>query len=250
MTLYNPWQTEIDERITLSVAGSQYTRDLTVGPGEYKSTTLQLSRAAPGSYTVRMGAAGQTLDTATYSVTGDERIVTAYANRGAYSGGSGIGRILETAFGNLSFLVGILSLLAGIMTIGSTTAMFAQAIHARRQAIGVHRATGGSPRQIATLVLSDAFKIGVVATGIGLVSATVLTKILASSGFLTVFGIQITSQITFTVVGIVIFGELMIVLLSALLVILDLLRKQPVSLFNSHRPTPEVNRDSLGEYHG
>ena len=222
MTLYNPWRTAMDEQVVLSVAGNQYTRDVSVGPGENTTTEIQLARAAPGTYSVQLSAAGKSMDSESYTVTGDERIVAAYANRGAYSGGSGIGRILETAFGNLSFLVGILSVLAGIMTIGSTTAMFAQTIHARRQAIGVHRATGASPRQIAGLVLSDALKIGVVATGIALVSATVLITVLAWSGFLTVFGIQITPQLTLTVVGIVVVGELTIVFCSALLIVLEL----------------------------
>ena len=240
MVFYNPWRTEMEKRVVLSVAGNRYTRDINVNPGKNTTTELRLARAAPGSYEVQMSAAGRPLDSESYTVTGDERIVAAYANRGTYSGGSGIGRILETAFGNLSFLVGILSVLAGIMTIGSTTAMFAQAIHARRQAIGVHRATGASPKQIAGLVLIDALKIGVVATGIALVSATVLVTVLAWSGFLTVFGIQITPSLTLTVVSIVVVGELTIIFCSAFLIILELLRQQPVSLFKSVGVAPEV----------
>ncbi len=246
ISMYNPWQTEISAQIDLTAAGKQYTQRVTLAPGETTTKQIQLTRAAPGSYTARLTTAGQTLDTATYTVTGDERIVTAYANQGGYAGSSGIGRILETAFGNLTFLVGILGVLAGSMTIGSTTAMFAQAIHARRQAIGVHRATGALPRQVTLLILTDALKIGVVATGLALGGALLTTTVLAKSGFLTIFGIQITPMVTLTVIGVVICGELMIILLSALLVALSLLRQQPVALVRAAEQTNNSATNSRG----
>ncbi|WP_266081679.1 FtsX-like permease family protein [Haladaptatus caseinilyticus] len=233
ISLYNPWQTKVSTKAVVSTAGKQYTRTVSVAPGQNKSTEIQLPRMAPGSYTARLMASERTLAVADYTVSGDDRIVAAYANQGAYSGSSGVGSILETAFGNLTFLVGILSVLAGVMTIGSTTATFAQAIHARRQAIGVHRATGAIPYQVARLILMDALKIGAVATVTAFSSAILVTAILAWGGFLTIFGIQITPEITLTVVGVVLCGELMIILFSALLVTLGLLRQQPVSLFKS-----------------
>lgn len=246
ISLYNPWETNVSKDVVVSTAEKQYTRTVSIPPGTNKSTQIQLARMAPGSYTTRLTASGQTLDTANYTVSGDERIVSAYANQGAYSGSSGIGSILETAFGNLTFLVGILSVLAGFMTIGSTTATFAQAIHARRQAIGVHRATGAVPQQVARLILIDALKIGAVATVVALSSAIVTTALLAWSGFLTVFGIQITPEITLTVVAVVLCGELMIILFSALLVTLGLLRQQPVSLFTSGTTVRETSTGSQG----
>ncbi|MFB9808965.1 ABC transporter permease [Haladaptatus pallidirubidus] len=246
VSLYNPWETNVSKEVVLSTAGKQRTRTVSIAPGTNQSTQIQLARIAPGSYTIRLLASGQTLDTDNYTVSGDERIVSAYANQGTYSGSSGIGSILETAFGNLTFLVGILSVLAGFMTIGSTTATFAQAIHARRQAIGVHRAVGAVPNQVARLILIDAFKIGAVATVIALSSAIVTTALLAWTGFLTVFGIQITPEITLTVIGVVLCGELMIILFSALLVTLGLLRQQPVSLFTSEPTVHDASTGSQG----
>ncbi|WP_458208913.1 FtsX-like permease family protein [Haladaptatus sp. NG-SE-30] len=245
--LRNPWNTTIDRQITLTYGGKTYTRNVSLPPGGRTTFEIQVGRHTPGTHTLRVTSEGQSLGTHSFTVTGDDRLVAAYMHSGNGATGTGIGNALTTAVGNLNLLVGILVALAALMTIGSTTATLAYAVHTRRRAIGVYRATGVAPWQLVKLVLSDVLWLAVPTIGLALVIAFLATVAFAHFDLLTLYGIRIRPMLSpVAVVGIVAVG-IVIMLTSALLVVAGLLKQTPTTLMATDRGGNPETGQARGE---
>jgi len=238
LKLYNPWSETLGQTITVEAPGGPYERDVKLDPGQQSSVAIQLPRRPPGSYDVQVSAVEQTLATTTYKVTGDDRIVSALASSGR-TGGTSISRAIDAAFGNLQLVFAVLLGLAGLMTVGGTTATFAQAVHARRRTIGIHRATGAVPRQVLYTVLSDALIIGTAATAVALIIAFFVLYALSVAGYLTLFGVRLSVIPTSNILIGAVVGALVLTLLGATLSTIVLLARSPVVLLSGEQPTEQ-----------
>lgn len=201
LRIANPWQTPLDRTVTIDAPGVDSTESVQLDPGADRTITHTLDRRPPGRYgvsaTVTAAGAGveQSVDrelTAGYVVTGDDRLASAIASSGAVEGGTAGGDVVSRAFGNVWLVLGTLVVLGALMTVGSTIAAFADAVQARRGDVGVHRAVGASPIQIARLVLGDALRICVPAVLASVGLAIVALHLLARLGVLTVFGVSVS----------------------------------------------------------
>ena len=193
-----------------------------------------MGRQAPGSHTLHLVSDGRRLTSTSYTVRGDERLVAAYANSAHGGGGSGIGGALSTAFGNFQLLLVVLVFLAGLMTVGSTTAVFAQATHACQRTIGVYRATGAWPTRILRLVVLDALTIGLVAVTGALLLGTAALLVLDQLNYLVIYGVRISPTLTPSVVLGSVLGGLTIMVVSATLVAGLFSRRSPATLVRNN----------------
>lgn len=231
--LYNPWNTTLERRIRLSGVSADAGHTVSVEPGSSRTTVFTIGRQSPGTYSADVLSEGHRLATTAYTVSGDERLVAAYASSGKRTGGTGISQALNTVFGNLQVLLGVLVVLAGMMTVGSTTAVFAQAVHARQRAVGIYRATGASPTRVFRLIVADAVVIGAIAIGSASLLGVVATVLLARLNVLVVYGVRITPTVSPSVVVGSLVGGLGIVLVSAGIVVGMYLVRQPTTLMRS-----------------
>jgi len=189
--LANPWNRTLrNVSVTLAGPDRSVRRVVTLGPGEARTVSLRLPRRPPGRYEATVVVDGEQLDATRYRVTGDERVAAAVA-AGGRTGSSGIGRAIETAFGNLRLVLGVVLGLAAALTVGGTTAAFARAVHGRRETVGVYRATGASPGRVARVVLGDAVRIGTGATLLAVPLGLGGLRVAAAAGYLTVFGVRL-----------------------------------------------------------
>ncbi|WP_245800173.1 ABC transporter permease [Haladaptatus litoreus] len=238
--LYNPWNTTLDRTIRLSGDVERTTRSVSVAAGDNTTEVYHLGEQPPGAYSVSVTADNHQLATASYSVSGDDRLVAAYASSGRADGSTGIAQALNTAFGNMQVLLVVLIMLAGMMTVGSTTAVFAQAVHARQQAVGVYRATGASPIRVLRVIITDALTVGLVAIGCALICGIAGLALLSTLDFLIIYGVRITPTISPTVFVGSLIGGLGIVLVSAIVVAGSLIIRQPSALV---RKGSQTNRN-------
>jgi ABC-type lipoprotein release transport system permease subunit len=237
VTLANPWTEPVSENVTVVSPTRTVSRQVRLEPGETVRVKEDLAggsesdqRASPGSYTVRVLAGGETLARASYTIEGDDRLFAALASSGQYSSGSGVGRAVQSIFGNLQLLLVAMVLLAGLTTIGATTATFAQTVHARRRAIGVHRATGATYRKILRQVLLDAVRLSAPATLLALLVALVAARVLGAIGALTLFGIRLSPSAPLPVLAGTALGALLLSSLSAVLATVPFLLASPTTL--------------------
>jgi ABC-type antimicrobial peptide transport system permease subunit len=177
-----------------------------------------------------------------YQVTGDERIAAALAD-GGQTGGSAVGQAIESTFGNLQFILVTLLILAGLTTIGGTTAAFAQSVYTRRRTIGIYRVTGATPREILAVILGDSLRIGVAASLLAAILGLLATGVLARTGYLTVFGIRlsVTPDPMLILGGIA--GAVIVTLVGALIATLGLLRVEPALLLTDSSITHSESND-------
>jgi len=234
LALGNPWNESVNATVRIDGPGGSFERAVVVEPGRQTVVSTRLAQQPPGSNQVRASLDGRTVETVEYRVTGDQRIVSALATTGG-DGETGISQSIEVLFGNLQLLVGTLLGLAAFMTVGGTTATFAQAVYARRRTIGIYRATGASPGCILRLVLADTVRIGAIASLAALVLALLALRVLDAVGYLTLFGVSLQPTPSPAVaVGIVV-GSLCVTLLGATIATLGLLRPSPASLLSGKR---------------
>jgi ABC-type lipoprotein release transport system permease subunit len=198
VTVANPWNTTISRELVLASPVSSRARTLTLGPGETAAIGVGVfagseGRASPGTYTIELRSNGTVLARTEYTIEGDDRLFASLASTGEYSQGAGIGQAVRSVFGNVQLLFATMVVLAGLTTVGTTAATFAQAIHARRRAIGVHRATGAPPRSVLGTVLVDVCLIAIPAAAIAIGLAVGATRVLESLGALTLFGIRLST---------------------------------------------------------
>lgn len=231
VTVSNPWTEPWSGILTVRPPGQ--TEQVSVEPGETIQRKYDLDRQPPGQHTVTVQTNGTVLSEATYQVTGDERVVSAIATRANSARGTGISRAVRTVFGNLQVLLGTFIALGAIVTIGSVTAGFAYAVRARRETIGILRATGAQTRDILWRVLVDAVRVGgpAVATAMGVGYAVAMG--LAAAGYTTMFGITIaplTSATTLAAIGL---SGLSVVVLGSLVAAYPLARAAPGELLDA-----------------
>ena len=231
LIVLNPWNKPISGPITIDGPGGPYKHHVSLKPGSRKVIKTKLPRRQPGKYTVRVQNGSDVISKANYTVTGDSRVVSALASSG-YSGTSGIGQAVAMVFGNLYLVFGSLLVLASLMTIGGTTATFAQAVHARRRTIGIHRTTGSAPSRILWQVFSDAIRIGAVATLAALVIAVSVLWVLSDLNYLTVLGMRISiNPNPLLIVGTII-GGVLLTLIGSLLATIQLIASPPAELLS------------------
>lgn len=236
LALTNPWAETVNATVRIDGPGVSHERTATVRPGQRTVVSVRLAQQPPGSYEVRASLRDQTVDTIEYRVTGDRRIVSALATTGG-RGTTGLSQGIEVLFGNFQLFVGALLGLAALMTVGGTTATFAQAIHARRRTIGIYRATGAPPRRILRLVLGDAARIGIVASAIAFGLALLGLQALDAMGYLTLFGIGLQPTPSLAVAVGTIAGALCVTLVGATITTLPLLYAPPAELLSGATKT-------------
>ncbi|WP_101297147.1 FtsX-like permease family protein [Halegenticoccus soli] len=239
--LTNPWNETLTQRVRVDGPGGGVSRSVTLDPGETRQLAAGLARRPAGTYTVSVIVNDDVIANSEYTVRGDDRLGSAVATSGRELGGTGLGQGIETAFGNIRLLLGVVVGLTGLMTVGGTTATFAQAVHARRRTVGIRRATGATPAAVVGTVLLDAFKIGVVATGLALVLSVGLTTALLSAGRLTLFGVTLRPALSAALLAAVGAGALALAVLSAGLAAASLFKPAPAALLGGtrQRPTPD-----------
>ncbi|WP_331457026.1 FtsX-like permease family protein, partial [Haloferax profundi] len=202
----NPWGQFFVRNITLVTPGGSEVRTVELTAGNVSQITIPASEIgfdkelAPGTYDLRLVSDGTVLTTTTYRVTGDERVAATLASQGEYSEGTGISRAIENVFGNVQLLFVVMVSLAGLSTIGGTTATFAQAVHANRRVIGIHRATGASRRRILWMLATDAVRLAIPATIVSFTTAVTLLWLLEQLNVLVIFGIRLSVPFSPTLV--------------------------------------------------
>jgi ABC-type antimicrobial peptide transport system permease subunit len=236
VTVANPWNATLTREIALVSPVSTRTRNVTLAPSETAAVEVDLTgggsdeRASPGTYTVEALSKGTALARTEFTIIGDDRLSSALASTGEYSTGTGVGHAVRSVFGNIQLVLGAMVALAGLTTVGTTTATFAQVIHARRRAIGIHRATGATPRGVLSTVLVDVCLLSVPAVVIATGLAVATTRLLGAMGTLTVFGIRLSTQVPVTVLLGAAAGSFLVALFGAVLATVPFLRSSPTAL--------------------
>ncbi|WP_266080505.1 FtsX-like permease family protein [Haladaptatus caseinilyticus] len=246
VALTNPWNETLSRTVTIATESDRHTRTIRLKPGERKTIRTQLDHRSPGSVTVRAMVGGRTVAERTYQVVGDDRIASALANSGR-KGETGISRAITTAFGDLNLLVGVFVCLAGLMTVGSTTATVAYTVHSRRRVVGVFRATGASPFRILSLILFDAVVVGTFATLLAFAVAIATVSVLAKAGLLVMYGVRITPLLNLPVVVGVVVGGIGVMCLSSVFVAGTLIGEDPDSLLSERPPQTRRSAESGGK---
>ncbi|WP_129115567.1 FtsX-like permease family protein [Halegenticoccus tardaugens] len=252
VTLVNPWAEELTRDVSVVSPTETETQTVTLNATEAVSSEKTLGgasddRTSPGDYTVQVVSDGETIAQEQYTVVGDDRVFSTMASDAEFSPGTGVGRAIESVFGNIQVLLAAMVVLAGLTTIGSTTATFAQAVHARRRTIGIYRATGADPTWILKTVLLDVCRLSVPAAIIATATTLLLTRALVATDLLTVFGIRVSLVVSPIVVVGIIAGSVLLALVSALIALLPALESAPTRLLtdsNVEPPTTERTSES------
>jgi len=231
VALVNPWSDPIERTYVVEAPGGPYEQTATVPPGEQRTVAIELPRRSGGTYDVRVRTTrdSEPLAETTYRVEGDDRIASALATAG-YRREAPLSQAAEVAFGNLRLLFGTMSLLAGGMVVGGTTAALASAVQARRTTIGVYRATGASRRRVLRLVLEDTCRIGAAALAVALIAGLSGLILLDVAGFLSAYGADVPPVPPAAVLGSIVAGASIILLSSAAIATVAMLKDAPAEL--------------------
>jgi ABC-type antimicrobial peptide transport system, permease component len=199
----NPWGEFVVRNLTLTAPGTAESRTVEFPSGNVTELTFDgreigfTEEVAPGRYPLTLYADGNLLARTTYRV--EEASGGSGGSprpQGEYASGTGVGRAIENVFGNVQVLFFVMIVLAGVSTIGGTTAAFAQAVQSRRQDIGIYRATGATQRQLLWLLASDAFRVAVPAGILSFIGVYIVVSILSRAGLLVMFGVQLSVPLT------------------------------------------------------
>lgn len=242
--LWNPWQRTLTRSAVVDGPDTARERVVTLAPGNASRTTFDGgsdSRSQPGTYAFDLRANGTAIASAEYTVTGDDRLGSAVASSGQYAGGTTVERSVEGVFGNVQIVLAVMVVLAAVSTVGSITATFAQAVHARRRAIGVYRSTGATRTGILRLVLADVVRISVPATFVAVPLAVAGMALLERSGHLVFFGFRLASVTPPRVLAALAVVGVALAVVGALVATVPYVRASPVSLLPAgdrvHAPT-------------
>lgn len=228
VSVANPWTEPRTQTVRVQPPGTEL--QVRVPAGGSVSRSVQLDRLPPGDHTLTVFVDGDEAAEASFTVEGDDRVVAALATRGGGTRGSSIGQAVRTVFGNLQVLVGSFVVLGALVTVGSVTAGFAYAVRARRETIGVLRATGATSHGVLARVLGDALRVGTVALGTGTAVGYGMAFALSRFDYTTVFGVSIAPRTDLTTLGAVFAGGLCVVVLGALVAAYPLARQTPRAL--------------------
>ena len=249
VTVANPWNTTLSRELVLTSPVTTRQRNVTLEPGATAQVDVEVfggaeGRPSPGMYTVRLLSDGDQIARTEYTVEGDQRLFSALASNGQYSGGAGIGQAIRSVFGNVQLLFITMVVLAGLTTIGTTAATFAQVIHARRRAIGVHRATGASPRGVLWTVLRDVCLISLPAAVIALALAVSIVHLLGEFKLLTPFGIRLSTATPPAVLLGTAVGAFVLSVVGAGLATAPFLSRPPTGLLAETASEPDYQRSN------
>lgn len=220
--LGNPWGTFFVRNVSLVTSSAVETRTVEMAGGCVTRFTVSATEAGfnrrivPGSYDLRLVSDGTVLATTTYEVSGDERIAATLATQGDYASGTAVGRAIESVFGNVQVLFLVIVGLAGLSTVGGTTATFAYAVHTSRRDIGIYRATGADPGQILRLVFADAIRVAVPAALLAFTLAYAVLRGLSWADLLVVFGVRLSVPLSPFAVGATLLGAVVLAAVSGL----------------------------------
>jgi ABC-type antimicrobial peptide transport system permease subunit len=264
LVVFNPWQTPITR--TLSLVTPMGTREKTVSLGPYESAVTKTEmgeagksgsgdssdRLVSGKYSVRLVSGGRTIATDSFTVHGDDRTFSTLARNTHYASGSGLGQAVHGVFGNFNLLLLVMVILAGLTAVGGTTATFAQAVHARRRAVGVYRATGATRAQLVRLLLGDACRLSGPAIVVALVAALVTIRLLSVTGLFTVFGIRLSTRIPLPILLLAVGSALALMALSVLIAAFPYLFTEPTAVQRgtTSNSTPTEKRAESRTGHG
>jgi ABC-type antimicrobial peptide transport system permease subunit len=131
------------------------------------------------------------------------------------------------------------------MTVGGTTATFAQAVHARRRTVGIHRATGATPWGVLRRVLRDAVLVGSVAALLATLLAQLGLLALSRLGYLTVFGVRLSPVLEPTVLLGCLVAAVGVTVLGATLATVGLLTVAPGALLSEVSVSAETPTNGL-----
>jgi ABC-type lipoprotein release transport system permease subunit len=233
LRLSNPWAEPLMRRYVIDAPGGPYEQTVTVGRGKTRVIERRLPRRSGSTYEVDVSTKGASIAAATYTVRGDDRIVSALASAGVDQEPA-LSSAVEVAFGNLHLLLGALGLLAGLMTVGGTIAALASAVQARRRTVGIHRATGATKWRVLRIVLGDTIRIGTVAMALALGAGLAGLAAVAAVGYLTAFGVQVPILRPWWVAAGIVSGMAVVLVLSAGLATAALLARSPSGLLRDH----------------
>jgi hypothetical protein len=199
----NPWGEFIVRNLTLTAPGTAESRTIEFSSGNVTKLTFDgreigfTEEVAPGRYPLTLYADGNLLARTTYRV---EKASGGSGGsprpQGEYASGTGVGRAIENVFGNVQVLFLVMIILAGVSTIGGTTAAFAQAVQSRQREIGIYRATGATRRQLLWLLASDAFRIAAPAGIISFIGIYLILSVLSTANLLVIFGVRLSVPLT------------------------------------------------------
>jgi len=233
----NPWAEPVERTYVIDAPGGPSEQTVTVESGETRVVERRLPRRGGGTYDIGVTAEETSVAATTYTVRGDDRIVSALASAGVDQEPP-LSSAIEVAFGNLQLLLGALGLLAGLMTVGGTVAALASAVQARRRTIGIHRATGATKRHVLRIVLADTIRIGTVAMALALGAGLAGLAAVAAVGYLTAFGVQVPVVPHWWVAAGIVSGMAVLLISSAGLATAVLLAHSPSELLRDRTEEP------------
>jgi hypothetical protein len=238
VTLANHWTDERTQDVTVVSPTGEQTRTVTLGPDE--STTMERTLGEegsdggipPGEYEIVVLADDDPIAIQEYDVLDGDFDLTAAPAEGQYHSGAAMGHVVENTLGNIRLLLTTMVVLAGLMTIGSTTAAFAQAVHARHEAIAIHRSTGASPVWVSKIVVLDACKLAIPAALLAAAVALVAISVLDRAGLLSVFGVRFATGAGPLLLLLALLGAVFIAVCSAVLALLPALFSSPAAVWH------------------
>jgi ABC-type lipoprotein release transport system permease subunit len=246
VTATNRWAGRLERAVTVEAGDETHRRRVALDPGERRTLQVRIPRAGPGRHEVAVETGGRVAATRTYVVQGDRRIASALSTGGDYSPGASIGRGIASALGNLQILLATFLALAALATVGTVTAGFGAAVHARRKTIGIARATGATRTGVLRTVLVDAARVSGMAVPPALAAGYLGAYLLGEAGLLTVFGVRMAPERATLVLagsGVVAF---VLALLGAALATVPLLRAPPARLLALGAGSDEPGGDASG----
>lgn len=248
VTMANHWPDERTQEVSIVAPSGEQTRTVSLAPGESLTMERPLGgegsdqRMPPGRYDVAVTADGEAIATETYEVLAGDFDLGSIPEETQYRSGAAMGQVIETTVGNIQVLLGTMVALAGLMTIGSTTAAFAQAVHARRKAIVIHRATGARPLRVMRIVALDACKLAVPAALLAATAGLVALYVLDAIGLMSIFGVRVMTEMRPAFLLATLVGAVGIAVCSAVLALLPAVRSSPMAVLRGRSPRGSENR--------
>ena len=257
VTLMNHWTDDRTQEVSVVSPTGEQTRPVTLDPGESMTMERTLGEAdsdqqiPPGEYEIGVIVAGDPIATGTYEVLNGDFALETISDEAQYQSGAAMGQVIENTLGNIQLLLVTMVALAGLMTIGSTTAAFAQAVDARHEAIAIHRSTGARPTRMLKIVVLDASKLAIPAALLAAVVALVAIQLLDAMGLLSVFGVRFATESDPVLFLSTFIGAVIIAVCSAALALLPALRSSPTAVWHGEsRHGPSDTSDDTDRLNG
>ncbi|KYH24953.1 FtsX-like permease family protein [Halalkalicoccus paucihalophilus] len=236
VTLMNHWSVDRTQDIRVASPTGEQGRTVTLAPGESGTIERTIGESdqqiPPGEYEIEVTADEETIATEPYEVLDGDFALEQIPDGAQYQSGAALGQVIENTVGNIQILFGTMIVLAGLMTIGSTTAAFTQAVHARRKAIAVYRSTGARRMRVLRIIVTDACKLAIPAVILAALGALIALVVLNALGLLSVFGVQLMTDVPPGIILLSLIGAIAIAVCSAALAVLPILRLSPTAVWS------------------